>query len=97
MPKKGKVRIPFIFYADINADIKSSLAKMSTCHNNPKKSSPTKATKHLASGYSLFTHCSIDANKNKLEYYRDRYCTEKFCKDLIPLKKGNDIISLWTK
>ena len=29
---------------------------MSTCHNNPEKSSTTKKNKHTPSGYSLFTH-----------------------------------------
>ena len=44
---------------------------MSTCHNNPKES---------ASGYSLFTNCSFDAAKNKLDYYRRQDCTKKINK-----------------
>ena len=44
---------------------------MNTCHNNPKKSSTTKIDKHAPSGYSLFTHCSFDTTKNKLDRYRD--------------------------
>ena len=36
---------------------------MSTCHNNPEKSSTTKINKHNPSGYSLFTHCSFDVTK----------------------------------
>ena len=36
---------------------------MSTCRNNPKKSSTTKINKHTSSGYSLFTHCSFDTKK----------------------------------
>ena len=55
---------------------------MSTCHNNPKKSSTTKMNKHAASGYSLFTHCSFDATKNKLDYYRGHDSIKKLCKDL---------------
>ena len=47
------------------------LKKMNTCHNNPKKSSTTKIDKHAPSGYSLFTHCSFDTTKNKLDRYRD--------------------------
>ena len=50
--------------------MESLLEKISTCHNNPKKSSTTKINKHAASGYSLFTHCLIDVTKNKLDYYR---------------------------
>ena len=68
----------FILYANLEY----LLEKIITCHNNPKMSSKTKTNKHTASGYSLFTHCSFDATKNRLDYYRDQDCTEKFCKDL---------------
>ena len=70
--------VPFIIYADLD----SLLEKMSTCHNNPGKSSATKIYKHRRSGYSLFTHCSFDLTKNKLECYRGKYYIERFCKDL---------------
>ena len=50
------MKVPFIIYADLEP----LLEKMSTCHNNPKKSSTTKIYKHTSSGYSLFTHCSSD-------------------------------------
>ena len=33
----------------------------------------------LLSGYSLFTHCSFDKTKNKLDYYRGEDCMKKFC------------------
>ena len=39
-------------------------------------------TKHTPSGYSLFTDCSFDATKNKLDCYIGKDCMEKFCKDL---------------
>ena len=39
---------------------------MSTCHNNPEKSSTTKMNKHTPSDYSLFIQCSFDTKKNKL-------------------------------
>ena len=45
--------IPFIIYADIE----SLLEKMSTCHNNPKKPSTTKISKHTASGKHTAIHC----------------------------------------
>ena len=44
----------------------SLLEKMSTCHNNPKKSSTTKINKYKPFGYSLFTQCSFDATKKSL-------------------------------
>ena len=56
--------------------------KMSTCQNNPNKSSTTKINKHTPSGYSIFTNCSFDESKNKISYYRGDDCMKKFCKDL---------------
>ena len=85
------------------SDLKSLLEKMSTCHNNPKKSLTTKINRHMAYGYSMFTHCSFDAAKNKPDYYGGHDCMKKFCKDLkknatkilnYEKKKGNDIINL---
>ena len=58
------------------------LEKISTCNNNPEKSSATEINKHTPSGYSLFTHSSFDKTKNKLDYYRGDNCMKKFCKDL---------------
>ena len=55
---------------------------MSTCQNNPNKSSTTKINKHTPSGYSIFTSCSFDESKNKINYYRGDDCIKKFCKDL---------------
>ena len=55
---------------------------MNTCHNNPEKSSTFKINKHTPSAYSLFTHCSFDSKKNKLDYYRDKNCMKNFCLDL---------------
>ena len=68
----------FIMYANFE----SLLEKINTCQNNPEESSTTKINKHTASGYSLFTHCSFDATKNKLHYYRSKDCMKNFCKDL---------------
>ena len=69
------MKVPFIIYADTE----SLLEEMSTCQNNPKESSTTKINKHTPSGYSLFTYCSFDVTKYKLDYYRGM---KKFCKDL---------------
>ena len=55
---------------------------MSTCQNDPNKSSTTKINKHTPSGYSIFTNCSFDESKNKISYYRGDDCMKKFCKDL---------------
>ena len=70
------IKVPFIIHAEC------LLEKMNTCHNNPKKSSTTKINKHTPSGYSLFTHCSFDTTKNKLDYYRGKNCMKNFSLDL---------------
>ena len=72
------IKLPFIIYADLEC----LLEKIITCHNNPEESSTTEINKHTSSGYSLFTHCSFDKTKNKLDYYRGKDCMKKFCKDL---------------
>ena len=72
------MKVPFIIYADLEC----LLEKMSTCINNPNESSTTKINKHTQSGYLIFTSCSFDESKNKLNYYSGRDCMKKFCKDL---------------
>ena len=67
------IRSPFIIYADLEC----LLEKISTCYNNFEESSTTEINKHTPSGYSLFTHCSFDKTKNKLDYYRGDNCMEK--------------------
>ena len=71
------IKSPFIIYADLEC----LLEKISTCYNNPEEST-VEINKHAPSGYSLFTHCSFDKTKNKLDYYRGEDCMKKFCKDL---------------
>ena len=58
------------------------LERIDACHNNPKKLSTTKRTKHIGFGYSLFTRCAVDATKNRFDYYRGKDCMKNFCKDL---------------
>ena len=72
------IKLPFVIYADLECLLK----KMDTCYNNPNESSTTEINKHTPSGYSLFTHCSFDRSKNKLDYYRGKDYMKKFCKDL---------------
>ena len=76
--EEKSMKLPFVIYADLEC----LLEKMSTCINNPNKSSTTKINKHTPSGYSIFTHCSFNESKNKLDYYRGDDCMKKFCKDL---------------
>ena len=55
---------------------------LSTCYNNPEESSTTQINKHTSSGYSLFTHCSFDKTKIKLDYYGGEDRMKKFCLNL---------------
>ena len=68
------MKVPFIIYADLEY----LLEKMNTCHNNLEKSSTTKINKHAPSGYSLFTHCSFEKTKYKLDCYRGKKCMKNF-------------------
>ena len=72
------IRSPFI----ICADLECLLEKINTCYNNLEESSTTEINKHTPSGYSLFTHCSFDKTKNKLDYYIGDNRMKQFCKDL---------------
>ena len=72
------IKLPLVIYADLEC----LLEKMSTCINNPNESSTTEINKHTPSGYSIFTHCSFDQTKNKLNYYKRKDCMKIFCKDL---------------
>ena len=72
------IKLPFVIYADLEC----LLEKINACQNNLNESSTTEINKHTPFGYSLFTHCSFDKSKNKLDYYRGKDCMKKFCKDL---------------
>ena len=64
------IKLSFVIYTDLQW----LLEKMSTCQNNPNESSTTEINKHTPSGYSLYTHCSLDKSKNKLDFYRGKDC-----------------------
>ena len=72
------VKLPFVIYSNLEC----LLEKISTCENNSNESSTTKINKHTPSDYSIFTSCSFDELKNKLNYYRGKDCMKTFCKDL---------------
>ena len=67
----------------ICADLEVLLEKVNSCHNDPEKSPATKINNYAPSGYSLFTPCSFDTTKNKLDYYRSKNCMKNFCPDLV--------------
>ena len=61
---------PFI----ICADLEFLLKKNGYLSKWPPKMLYRKKNKHKASGYSIFTHCSFDVTKNKLDCYRGNDC-----------------------
>ena len=77
------LKAPFIIYGDLECLLK----KMHWCQNNPEKSYTDKKTKHTPSGYSLFTNCSFDSAKNKLDCYtgKGRIINYEKKKQMIPL------------
>ena len=72
------IKLPFVVYADLEC----LHEKMSTCQNNPNELSTTEINKHTPSGYSIFTQCSFDQTKNKLDHDRGKDPMKKFFKDL---------------
>ena len=67
---ENSMKIPFVIYANLEC----LLEKVSTCINNPYESSTTDIKKHTPSGYAIFTHCSFDESKSKLNYYGKDDC-----------------------
>ena len=90
------IKLPFVVYADLEC----LLEKIITCQNNPNESPTTEINKHTPSGYSLFTHCSFDKSKNKLNHYIGNDCMKKHAtkiinyekKKMIPLKQKKKYI-----
>ena len=72
------LKLPFLIYADLEC----LPEKMSTCQNNPNKSSTAKINKHTPSVYSIFTSCSFDESKNKINYYKGDDSMKTLCIDL---------------
>ena len=58
------MKVPFIIYADMD----SLLKKINMCHSNPENLSTTEMSLHTSCGYSLFTRCTFDTTKNKLDH-----------------------------
>ena len=75
---KKSLKVPSTIYANLQC----LLEKMLSCQNNPEKSCTEKKTKHTRSGYSLFTNCSFDLTKNKIDCYKGEDCIERFCREL---------------
>ena len=60
------LRLPFIIYSDLECLLEKT--------NTDQNKSTIKINKHTPYGYSLYTHCSFDNTKNKLDFYRGEDC-----------------------
>ena len=65
-----------------SADPECLIEKIHGCKNNPKNSSATKVSQHIALGFSISTKSSFKSRENKHDVYRGKDCMKKFCKSL---------------
>ena len=72
------LKVAHAFYLDLE----SLLIKTQSCQNNPQESYTERKAIHEACGYSLNLVTSCDSNKNAHNYYREKDCVKKLCKDL---------------
>ena len=89
MPSKGRKILYFDQYCKsdktqfvIYADAESFIGKIDGCKNNPEKSSRTKVTEHIPSGFSMSTILLFKDLENKHDLYRIRDCMKTFCESL---------------
>ena len=67
-------KAPFIIYADLQC-IKENIDGYK---NNPEKSSTTKVSEHILSGFSMSTISSFRSTENKHDVYRGKDSRKKF-------------------
>ena len=68
-PKKA----PFVIYSDLECLLEKE---------NDGDDDDDTINNHTPSGYSIYTQCSFDDKKNKLDHYRGEHCIEKFTNHL---------------
>ena len=64
--EEKSLKAPFTIYADLEC----LLEKMHPCQNNLEKFYTEKKTKHTPYDYPIFTSCSFDQQKNKVNCYK---------------------------
>ena len=72
------LKAPFVIYLGLEC----LLLKINSCQNNLEDSYTERKAMHEPSGCTLFTNCSFDKTKNKLNYYRGIDYIEVLCKKL---------------
>ena len=76
-------RAPFIIYSVLEC-----LLQKTIMINNDQNKSTIKINNHIPFGYSMYTQCSFDNTKNKLDHYKGEDCMYKFAdrlKDHVPI------------
>ena len=76
-------RVPFVIYSYLEC-----LLQKTNDENNDQNKSTIKINNHIPCGYSIYTQCSFDNTKNKLDHYRGEDCMKKFADSL------NDHVSI---
>ena len=71
-------KAPFIIYADAE----SLIVKIDGYKINPEKSSSTKVSEHIPSGFSMSTISLFKDIEKKHDVYRGKDCMKKFCESL---------------
>ena len=69
---------PFISYADLQCIIE----KIEECKKNPENLSAKNLSKHIASGFSMYTISSFRRMGNKQDICRGKDCKKTFCESL---------------
>ena len=72
------LKAPFVNFLDLEC----LLLKMQSCQNNSKTFYTERKAIHEPTSRAIFTNCSFNATKNKLDYYRGIDCTQELCKKL---------------
>ena len=73
-------KTPYITYPDLECLI--DVKMFDGCKNNPEDSSTIKASKHVPSGFSMFTISSFKRIENKHDVYRGKDRIKIFCESL---------------
>ena len=71
-------KAPIIIYVHLE----SLIGKIDGCKNNLEKSSTTKVSEHIPSGFSMSTISLFKDIEIKHDVYREKDCMKKFCECL---------------
>ena len=74
--QKSKIA-PLVIYSYLE-----SLLQKTNDGNNDENKSTIEINNHIPCGYSMYTQCSFDNTKNKLDHYRVEGCMKKFADSL---------------